>query len=323
MALVSLILALLLEQLRALPESNPLYSLIASRVHAAPRSLNAGRRRHGILAWLLMVVAPSLLVALVFFLLAQLSWLLALGFNVAVLYFTLGFRQFSHPATEIQIALANGDLPAAQRELATWKRGEDPDYKAADLGVDELVRESIEHGLLLAQRHVFGVLLWFVLLPGASGAVFYRMATYVAREWNRQPVGVAVPDRFGDFARRAAAWIDWLPARMTALGFAVVGDFEGGLYCWRQVSRDAAARGAADGMPQPDSRSLILATASGALGVRLMPAAEMARHFGEADGAGLAEPGPQTLRSVVGLVWRTMLLWLALLALVTVARWVA
>lgn len=323
MALVSLILALLVEQLRALPERNPVYAFIAGRVHAAPQALNAGQPRHGLLAWLLWVLGPTVLVAIVFFLLVQVSWLLALGFNVGVLYLTLGFRQFSHPATEIQIALANGDLRAAQQELATWKRSEDPDYNAADLGVDELVRESVEHGLLLAQRHVFGVLLWFVLLPGASGAVFYRMATYVAREWNRRPPGVLVPDRFGDFARLAAAWIDWLPARLTSLGFAAVGDFEGGLYCWRQVSRDAALRAADDGMPQPDSRSLILATASGALGVRLMPAAEMARHFGEGDSAGLAEPGSQTLRSVVGLVWRTMLLWLALLALVTVARWVA
>ncbi|MEF9942629.1 MAG: CobD/CbiB family protein [Burkholderiaceae bacterium] len=319
MALVSLIIALLVEQLRALPAVNPVYSVIASWVHAAPRQLNAGRRRHGVLAWLLLVAAPTLAVAIVFFALARFNWLLALGFNVLVLYFTLGFRQFSHPATEIQIALANGDIETARLELTRWKREEDPAYNAADLSLDELVREAIEHGLLLAQRHVFGVLLWFVLLPGASGAVFYRMATYVAREWNRPPEGVAVPDRFGDFSRRAAAWIDWLPARMTALGFAVVGDFEGGLYCWRQVSR----RPAVDGMPSPDSRTLILGTASGALGVRLMPAAEYAQHFDESDTAGLAEPMSQTLRSVVGLVWRAMLLWLALLALITVARWVA
>lgn len=318
MALFSLIITLLVEQLRALPARNPVYSVLAAWVHAAPRDLNAGRRRHGLMAWLLLVLGPTLAVAVVFLLLAQISWLFALAFNVLVLYFTLGFRQFSHPATEIQIALANGDLNGARRELAAWRREEDPSYNPADLSVNELVRESVEHGLMLAQRHVFGVLLWFILLPGASGAVFYRMATYVAREWNRDPEGVAVPDRFGEFARRAAAWIDWLPARMTALGFAVVGDFEGGLYCWRQVSR----RPGEEGMPSPDSRTLILGTASGALGVRLMPAAEYGQHFDESDD-GLAEPDPQTLRSVVGLVWRSMLLWLALLALITVARWVA
>ena len=318
MTFVSLLISLLIEQLRALPPVNPVYAVIAGWVHDAPRRLNAGAPRHGVLAWALLTVLPALLVAIVFGLLASVSWLLALAFNVVVLYLTIGFRQFSHPATEIQIALANGDVAAARRELEQWKRSEDSDFNAADLGEDEVARESVEHGLLLAQRHVFGPLLWFVLLPGASGAVFYRMSQYVAREWNRPPPGVIVPDRFGDFARRAAAWVDWLPARMTALGFAAVGDFEGGIYGWRQASAHGARL---EGLPAPSSRDLILATASGALGMRFMPVTEAARLFDDPES--LAEPSAASLRSVVGLVWRTMLLWLVVLALVTVARWVA
>ena len=72
------------------------------------------------------------------------------------------------------------------------------------------------------------------------------------------------------------AWIDWAPARLTALGFAVVGDFEGAIYCWRQVSRQQPAP---TGMPAPDSRTLILAAASGALKLRLMPAVESCALF--------------------------------------------
>jgi adenosylcobinamide-phosphate synthase len=247
----------------------------------------------------------------------SISALLGLVVNVVVLFFTLGFRQFSHRGTEIQIAIANGDLAAARRELTAWKQQTDPAYTAADLDQDEVVRQTIEHGLLLAQRHVFGVFFWFVLLPGPVGAVFYRLAEHVARVWNRPPPAGTPPDQFGDFARRAFAWIDWAPARLTALGFAVVGDFEGSIYCWRQVSR----RPSDDGMPSPDSRTLILAAASGAVGLRLMPAAEAARHFDEAgnEGAGLAEPSAPALRAVVGLVWRTLLLWLVLLLLLTLA----
>ena len=56
-----------------------------------------------------------------------------------------------------------------------------------------------------------------------------------------------------------------------------------------------------------------------------MPAAEAARHFDEAgnEGAGLAEPSAPALRAVVGLVWRTLLLWLVLLLLLTLAAWFA
>ncbi len=321
MAWLSLVITLLIEQARALPNANPVYASVREVSSWAERNLNAGRPRHGFYAWLLVVVGLTLIVGAVYSLLASISWLLALALNVLVLYFALGFRQFSHRGTEIQIALANGDLAAARRELTAWKQQSDPAYSAADLSPEEVVRQAIEHGLLLAQRHVFGVFFWFVLLPGPMGAVLYRLAEHSARVWSRAPAPPTPPDRFGEFARRAFAWIDWIPSRLTALGYAIVGDFEGAIYCWRQVARQPST----DGLPSPDARTLVLAAASGALGLRLMPEAEAARHFDEAgnEGAGLAEPRPPAVRAVVGLVWRALLLWLGLLLLLTLAHWLS
>jgi adenosylcobinamide-phosphate synthase len=318
---LALVITLLLEQLRPLPAGNPVYGAVRQVSGWAERNLNAGRRRHGLYAWLLVVVGLSLVVGAIYSVAVTMHWLFGLAVNVVVLFFALGFRQFSHRGTEIQIALANGDLDAARRELTAWKQLSDPGYSAADLPQDEVVRQAIEHGLLLAQRHVFGVFFWFVLLPGPVGAVFYRLAEHVARAWNHPPPPGTPADRFGEFARTAFAWIDWAPARVTALGFAIVGDFEGAIYCWRQVSRERAT----GDLPLPDSRTVILATASGALGLRLMPSAEAARYFDEAgnEGAGLAEPGAPALRAVVGLVWRAMLLWLVLLLALTLANWLA
>lgn len=321
MGWLSLVITLLLEQVRPLPAANPVYGAVRQVAGWAERNLNAGRRRHGVYAWLLVVIGLALVVGAVYAVASSISVILGLVVNVVVLFFALGFRQFSHRGTEIQIALANGDLNAARRELSAWKQQSDPSFTAADLTQEEVVRQAIEHGLLLAQRHVFGVFFWFVVLPGPMGAVVYRMAEHVSRVWNRPSPAGTPPDRFGHFARRAFAWMDWIPARLTSLGFAIVGDFEGAIYCWRQVSRHASV----DGMPSPDARTLILATASGALGLRLMPAAEVAKHFDEVgnEGAGLAEPTVAALRSVVGLVWRAMLLWLVLLLALTLAHWLA
>ena len=321
MGWLSLVITLLLEQVRPLPAVNPVYGAVRQVSGWAERNLNAGRRRHGVYAWLLLVIGMALVVGAVYALASSINVVLALVVNVAVLFFALGFRQFSHRGTEIQIALANGDLNAARRELSAWKQQSDPSFTAADLPQEEVVRQAIEHGLLLAHRHVFGVFFWFVVLPGPTGAVVYRMAEHVSRVWNRSPPAGTPPDRFGHFARRAFAWIDWIPARLTSLGFAIVGDFEGAIYCWRQVARHASV----DAMPAPDARTLILATASGALGLRLMPSAEVVKHFDEVgnEGAGLAEPTVAALRSVVGLVWRAMLLWLVLLLALTFARWLA
>ena len=171
MAWLSLVITLLAEQLRALPVDNPVY-VEARRLAAwAQRNLNAGRPRHGFYAWLLIVLGSAVASGALWSIAMSINLLLGLAVNVTVLYFALGFRQFSHHGTEIQIAVANGDIAAARRELTAWKRGVDPGFSASDLSAEELVRQAAEHGLLLSQRHVFGVFFWFVLLPGPMGAV--------------------------------------------------------------------------------------------------------------------------------------------------------
>lgn len=322
MGFTALIITLLLEQLRPLPVRWAFSGAAQTVADAAERNLNAGRRRHGMYAWLLVVGAAVAAVGLVYAIAWQVSVVIALAINVAVLYVTMGFRQFSHPITEIQLALDAGDPDRARRELTVWLQREDPAFDASAMPVEEVARLTMERGVLLAHRHVFAVFFWFVLLPGPIGPVLYRAADYLARRWNRPAGAGAAADRFGDFARRAAAWIDWVPARLTALGFAIVGDFEGAIYCWRRAVR---ALPATAGLPAPDARALLLAAAGGALGLRLLTAAEAARLFDEPgqEGAGLAEPDPRRLSSGIGLVWRALLLWLALLLLLTLAAWLA
>lgn len=320
MDFIALVLTLALEQLRPRPAQGTISMAVAAAADGAERELNAGRPRHGVYAWLVLVGGATVLAGALYWLAQRFGLVFALAVDVAVLYVTLGFRQFSHPFTEIQVALAGGDLDRARRLLSEWKRHTDPSFDAHELPAEEVVRQAMERGVLLAHRHVFGVLFWFVLLPGPMGPVLYRLSDYVARRWNRPPPNGVPADRFGDFARRAFLWIDWIPARLTALGFAIVGDFEATIYCWRQVSRRSVG---VAGIPTPDSRVLILAAASGALGTRLLPATEAATNFDEPgnEGAGLAEPDPNRLRSGVGLVWRAVILWLALLLLLSFAGW--
>jgi adenosylcobinamide-phosphate synthase len=318
MGWIALVLTLLLEQLRPLPLRNPVYAIAGTLADATQDGMNAGRRRHGMYAWLLLVGGALVTAGAAYAFALSVSWWLALLLNVIVLYFTMGFRQFSHRLTGIQIALANGDVPAARLELAQWKAGVEETSSPADIDADEVVRQSCEHGLQLAHKHVFGVFFWFVLLPGPIGPILFRLSEYLARRWNRPPAGALPVDRFGEFARRAFAWIDWLPARLTALGFAIVGDFEGAIYCWRKVTRPPAV---VDAMPHPDSRAVILAAAGGALGRRVLASAESSRYFDEQglEDGGLTEPGAGMLNAAIGLVWRALLLWLALLLLISLA----
>lgn len=315
MAWLALLATLFLEQAFAPPPNNPVYTLAAALSDSTARHLNAGQPRHGVYAWVALVGVAVLLTGAAFYALRSIHWALGLVMDVAVLYFAFGFRQFSHPLTRIQAALEGGDVGGARQLLVELKRRTDPGFRAGDLTPGEIARQAIDIGLLEAHRHVFAVLFWFVVLPGPIGAVMYRLAEFVNRRWNpRPPVGSTAVgvEAFGQFAATAFRVIDWIPARLTALGFAIVGDFEGAVYCWRHIS-------AASQTQPPSSRLLILGAAGGALGFRVLTESEWVKIFDEPgrEGAALNEPDPRAMRSAVGLVWRALVLWMLLLLLLT------
>jgi len=166
-----------------------------------------------------------------------------------------------------------------------------------------VIRLAIEEALLASHRHVFGVLFWFVLLPGPCGAILYRLAVTLRRRWR----GLGA---FGTFAGHAARVLEWPSARLTAATFAVVGDFEDAIYCWRTQ---------AQAWPDPEA-GVLLAAGAGALGVRLgMPISTVDGTEERVElGVGDAADAP-FLEGVVGLVWRTVVVWVFVLLLLTVA----
>src|SRR5438270_6216794 len=97
MTLFSIVFALLLEQFRPLNAAKVLYPPLEALGDFFESRFNDGQARHGMIAWYLMVLPPVLLVAIIYFLLySTLHPLAAFAFNIAVLYYTMGFRHVSH-----------------------------------------------------------------------------------------------------------------------------------------------------------------------------------------------------------------------------------
>ncbi len=178
MSLLSLIAVFLIEQLQPLDYRRIVAEPLAAWADFVESQFNAGAYRHGVLAWCLAVFLPVVLVGVVYGGLYALNPVFALLMNVGVLYLTMGFRQFSHHYTEIQLALREEDLPRARQLLEAWQG-----RSAYNLGSGDIARLSIEGALAASHRHVFAVLLWFVLLPGPCGAVLYRLALIVRERW--------------------------------------------------------------------------------------------------------------------------------------------
>ena len=299
MGVIAITVALLIEQWRPLGERKELQSALNAWLGWLEQTFNAGEERHGIIAWLVAVLPPFLAAIALNAALYAAHPFLAFLFHIGVLYLTLGFRQFSHHFTQLQLAIKSGDIDRARALL--------DEYRGASGVVrtrEEVIRLAIEEALLAAHRHVFGVILWYMLLPGPSGAILYRLAAVLAARWR----GLG---SFGLFARRAFRWLEWPSARLTAASFAVVGDFEDAVYCWRTQARN---------WPEPEA-GIVLAAGAGAMGVRLgMPVHEIDGMVPRVE-LGVGEPadGP-FLDSTVGLVWRALVVWVFVLVIIGVAR---
>jgi adenosylcobinamide-phosphate synthase len=305
MSLLALIAALALEQFKPLSPHNIVQQALARYAFRLERWFDAGETHHGVIAWILAVVPIVAGILIVYLVLYRLSPVFAWGWNVVVLYFTMGFRQFSHHFRVIAEALRAGEIESARAALAEWL-----DERTGELTGAEIARRAIEQGLLCSHRHVFGVIFWFLALPGPVGAVLYHQAWVIDRRWAQRKTG---DGQFGRFARNAFEVLDWIPVRLTAVSFAIVGDFEDALYCWRAQAAGWLNRG----------EGILLASGGGALGVRLGEDLHRngALHYRPELGMG-DEADAAFMQSTVGLVWRALVLWLLVLLLLTVANWV-
>ena len=306
MSFLALLFTLLIEQVRPLTPRNALHRSYLRYVNSLGNHFNAGEQKQGVAAWMLAVAPWLLLSVLIYYFLRDINIAAAWAWNVVVLYLTMGFRQFSHASTEIVEALREGDLDRARALLTEW-RGE----SASEYSGTEIAKVAIEQGLIDSHRHVFGVIFWFLILPGPSGAVLYRLSGVLEQKW-----GLRSPAEYGDFgkfAARAFHYLDWVPVRLTAISFAIAGDFEDAVYCWRSQATQWL---------DPE-QGVVLASGAGALGVRLGETLHQHGTVNFRPDLGLGDDADvDTMTSAVGMIWRALVIWMSILALVTVARWV-
>ena len=177
MSFFAVLFALLAEQLKPLSNLNPIHHALVGWVRWAGRNFDAGDQVHAKVVWGITVVVPAAVIGLLFVLVNHYSTVLALIFNVAVLYFMLGFRQFSHHFTAIRDAIEQGREDRARELLAQWQS-----VDASELPRTEILRHVLEYSLLAAHRHVFGVffcnVLGTFLWPVKRGACWPTRISY-------------------------------------------------------------------------------------------------------------------------------------------------
>jgi adenosylcobinamide-phosphate synthase len=261
MSFFAILFALLLEQVRPLARHNPIHGSLRSWARWSSRNFDAGKPQHGWIAWAVATVGPALAaLAIHWALLLFVGWPAAVVWSVAVLYVTLGFRQFSHHFTAIRDALDAGEETV---RASCWRNGSRSTPPSCRGARSSATSSSIRCWPRTATCSACspGSRCWRHFGFGPAGAVLYRMSEFVTRYWRYRSQSRSQPasEALQLAATKAWAVIDWLPARITAMAFAIVGSFEEAIDCWRTHAQR---------FPN-DNDGVVLAATSGAVNVRL------------------------------------------------------
>jgi len=266
--------------------------------NAVERRLNRGRGRRlaGVFAWILAVLPLVGLSAWMIALASAWHPLAGLAIHAVLLYFCIGLRSLRDHLLPIARALQGGDVEQA-RALTSRIVTRDTRHS----GESELAKAAVESLLENGNDAVFGTLFWFAV-AGGPGALLFRLANTLDAMWGYRNARF---HSFGWMAARTDDALNWIPARLTALSYALLGDTRSALRCWRT---QAAAWSSPNAGP-------VMSAGAGALGLALGGAAqydgvlEQRPPLGAGSQAGAADIG-----RAWALVARTCIVWLAVVS---------
>ncbi len=295
---VPLGLGLLLDRLFGEPRHHhPLvgFGRYATAIERLFRRLGSNRGV-GLLAWSAAVLPW---VAVAGSLKAGNAWL-GLALDVGLLYFAVGSRSLAEHARAVAAPLAAGDLAGARQRLA-WIVSRD----TAELDESGVARATVESVLENGNDAIFGALFWFALL-GGPGALMFRLANTLDAMWGYRTARYL---RFGWAAARIDDVLNFVPARLTALSYALLGHTAAALRCWRTQA------------PTWDSPNAgpVMASGAGALHVRLGGPAVYHGRLERRPTLGTGTPARAAdIDKAVALVHNSVWLWVLAIAVLNV-----
>lgn len=238
------------------PRFHPLVGF-GSLAHRIEQRLNRapGSRFMGLLAWSWAVLPwVALAAALSWGLVRYVSPWAAHALDAMWLALALGGRSLSEHAQRVADDLARGDLAAARQHVG-WIVSRD----TSQLDEAGVAKACIESTLENGNDAIFGALFWFALL-GGPGVVLFRLANTLDAMWGYKTPRLLY---FGWAAARIDDGLNWIPSRLTALTYALLGHTRNALSCWKTQA------------PTWDSPNAgpVMASGAGALGLQLGGAA--------------------------------------------------
>jgi len=221
---------------------------------------------------------------------------------VVVLFFSLGPNDIGEDVNEYCQALADGDEDHVRQTAKALVESDVPEN-----ALDRI--RCVEAAVCVqANNRLFAVIFWFVLLGplGPLGAWAYRVTDLVRRRAvfraAREKDTAGTSNTVLDATVMLHAWLAWIPARLTAIGYAVAGHFDAALAAWRSPAEES-------GSISERSENLLARVGVGALDLE------------DVAGEDLTERGVRGATAANRLVFRLLLIWAVIIAAMTLYGW--
>ena len=218
--------------------------------------------------------------------------------SIVVLLFSLGPRDIGEEIDEYCRALEAEDDEQIQHATKAIVEGDVPDDER------ERIRRVEEAVCIQANNRLFAIVFWFMVL-GPLAAWAYRVTDLIRRRAvftaarDEESDGNAV--QILDAAVMLHGWLAWIPARLTAVGYATAGNFDEALAALRAPSAER------DASTSEHSEHLLARVGVAALSIQDEPD-ETA-----------TERGIRGAAAAKILVFRLLLLWAVVIAAMTLA----
>lgn len=220
-------------------------------------------------------------------------------FSVIALYLAVGAQSLAQHAQQVLDAIADGDIPLA-RKYVSWLVSRETDQ----LTSHEIAAATAESTLENGNDAIFGAVFWFIV-AGAPGAIMFRLINTLDAMWGYRNARF---NQFGWAAAKLDDLVNWAPARLTALSYALVGNTRNALHCWWSQAS----------VWKSPNAGPVMSSGAGALSIQLGGEAcyHGKRETRPALGNG-SKPDAQDIQRCITLLQRSEILWIAVIAILT------
>lgn len=239
---------------------------------------------------IIILFIPVFVVALVYQQLTDLLSLLGFVFSAAVFVFCIGPRDVHNRANKYIEALERGDQTEANQLVA-----EILDDEPQPEDESQLIRRIDEILLIASNNNFLGMVFWFVIL-GPVGAIIYRLNHVLLKSLRAD--NSEEKSGFLQSAQLLFSILNWIPSHLTAITYAVTGNFVDAIHQWK-------IHKSYDHLDPEAANNMLIDTGLGAIQIDAD-----AKVF---DG--------QTIFDVLGLCRRTIIFWITAIAILTLAGW--